>query len=390
MEDSESRGPGCGSVGAASIIAVDDDEVILGVLGRMLSGAKSFKAFATAEGFLAGAELGTCDLLLMDLNIAGADGLALTRRVKALAPHCDVVVITGEATLDNALAAIRAGAYDFVTKPFSDEYLLSTVERCLEKRRISSELSAVKAAQKELSAAYAQLRAVERMKEAFLSVIGHELRTPLAKILAGAEALEDAGDGEARLGLLGAVKRGASELRETIENLILYADSRKTPVPAACDVMDLGALAAEVCAGLSEKAAAAGVKITVRSPGEKALITGEMALVREAVRQLVLNAIRFNREGGSVEVRVSRTPEATSVMVSDTGPGIPAELLSGLGNPFYQVADYLTRKSGGLGLGLAIVKNVAEAHKGRVVVRNAPGGGTAFTAAFGNGDPCSP
>lgn len=390
MGTSGPGGSGGGLIGTASVIAVDDDATVRGLLGRMLSGAGSFAAFATAEEFLSGAEPGTCDILLIDLNLAGADGLALTRRVKALAPHCDVIVITGEATLDNALAAIKTGAYDFVTKPFSDEQLLAAVERCLEKRRISSELSEVKAAREELSAAYAQLGAVERLKEAFLSVIGHELRTPLAKILAGAEALEGAAGEEDRLALLGAVKRGASELRETLENLILYADSRKTPLPAACDAMDLAALSGEVCAGLSQKAAAAGVEITVHSAGEKAMITGNGALVREAVRQLVLNAIRFNREGGSVAVRVSRSPAATAVTVSDTGIGIPAELLSGLGNPFYQAADYLTRKSGGLGLGLAIVKNVAEAHKGWVSVKNVPGGGAAFTAAFGNGDPCSP
>lgn len=372
----------------ASIIAVDDDEAILSVLARMFAGARSFVPFRTAEGFLEKAELKDCDIIFMDINLPGRDGIELAKRVKNAAPQCDVIVITGDAALDNAMAAIKAGAYDFLTKPFSQEEVLSTVLNCLEKRRLSSELAAVRSAQEELAAAYSQLKSAERMKEAFLSVIGHELRTPLAKIIGGLSALEEISVDEAQRGLLKLTKTGAGELHGTIESLILYADSRKEPVPAVCAEIDLNAVVRSVRDELLPKAEELGVALSIRETGGKAVINGERDRIRLAIRHLVANAIHFNTRGGSVEISVECSAADASVTVKDTGIGIPAELLSGLGSPFYQVADYLTRKTGGLGLGLAIAKNVAEAHKGGITVRSVPEKGTAFTITFGSAITC--
>jgi DNA-binding NtrC family response regulator len=208
-----------------SVIAVDDDEALLGFLKRAFGGARSFVSFSSAPDFLARAELDRCDIVLVDINMPGGqDGLSLTRHIKRVAPQCDVVVITGAATLENAVAAIKAGAYDFLTKPFSYDGLEAAVDRCVEKRAISSELRLIQEAQAELSAAYSQLKSAERMKEAFLSVIGHELRTPLAKILGGLELLEGAPEAQ-RAALMGTAMAGTRELREVIAPLILYAAS---------------------------------------------------------------------------------------------------------------------------------------------------------------------
>ena len=374
--------------GEVSVIVVDDDETFLKAMQRMLSGARSFASFRSSSGFLSGAELEWCDIVFMDVNIPGGpDGITLTRRIKDLAPQCDVVVMTGAATVDNAMGAIKAGAYDFLTKPFSFEQLEAAVDRCVEKRRISSELKLLKVAQGELSAAYSQLKSSERMKEAFLSVIGHELRTPLTKIIGGVQLLR-AGAGERREEVLGAVEQGARQLHETIESLILYADSRKEPAPGDCSEVDVNAEARSVGDELSAMAAKAGVALSVSEAPAGALVNGRADWIRGAIRSLAVNAIKFNRRGGGAAVSVTKGGGTVSVTVADTGIGIPGELLSGLGNPFYQVADYLTRKTGGLGLGLAVVKQVAEAHKGGMTVRSAPGKGTAFKITLKGSGAC--
>lgn len=371
-----------------SVIVVDDDETFLKAMRRMLSGARSFASFRSSSEFLSGAELEGCDIVFMDVNIPGGlDGITLTRRIKDLAPQCDVVIMTGAATVDNAMGAIKAGAYDFLTKPFSFEQLEAAVDRCVEKRRISSELKMLKVAQSELSAAYSQLKSSERMKEAFLSVIGHELRTPLTKIIGGVQLLR-AGAGERREEVLGAVDQGARQLHETIEALILYADSRKEPAPSYCTEVDLNAEARSVRDELSVMAAEAGVELSLAESPAGAVVSGRADWIRGAIRSLAVNAIKFNRRGGGAAISVAMGGGTVSVTVTDTGIGIPAELLSGLGNPFYQVADYLTRKTGGLGLGLAIVKRVAEAHKGTMTVRSAPGKGTAFTITLKGSGAC--
>jgi len=372
-----------------AVIAVDDDEGLLSFLGTAFKAAKSFSAFPAAADFLARAELEHCDIVFVDINMPGGqNGIELTRHIKRVAPQCDVVVMTGEATLDNAMAAIRAGAYDFLTKPFTFDHLESTVDRCAEKRAISLELKLMKAAQEELSAAYSQLKSSERMKEAFLSVIGHELRTPLAKIMGGLELLGEAGEAE-RSVLLDAAMGGARELHEVIESLILYAVSQKEPAPLNCAAVDINQLVRAVAGGLAGKAAAEGVTFSVNCAPGKAEVQGEPEWIASALKRLAQNAIMYNNRGGRAEISVKDEASLVSVTVEDSGIGIPEELLSGVGSPFYQVADYLTRKTGGLGLGLAIVKRVAEAHKGGVSVRSEPGKGTAFTVTFGKGGSCA-
>lgn len=370
----------------ASLIIVDDDEGMTRLFARVFSGEHSLAVFASAEEFFSKAELKDCDIVFTDVNMPGLNGIELTRRLKAAAPHCDVIVITGEPTLDNAIAALKAGAYDFLTKPFPVDQLLTVTRRCLEKRRLSAELAAVKSMQEELSAAYSQLQSAEHMKEAFLSVIGHELRTPLAKILTGVSLIEP---GKAVPPVIvSAIKTGAESLHAAIEDLIMYADSRKAPEPKDCSETDVNEVVKQACAELSAKAEQAGVSVAIRYSPDKTVITGSKQNIERAVRHLILNAIAFNRSGGKAEVEVTRTALDTAVTVRDTGIGIPEALMAGLGNPFYQVADYLTRKTGGLGLGLAIVKHVAEAHKGSLSIKSVPGQGTAFTLAFSNTNPC--
>ncbi len=365
-----------------SIIVVEDDLGMVGFLERSFAGAKSFAYFCSSADFLASAELALCDIVFMDINIPGGqNGIELTGHIKRVAPQCDVVVMTGDATLDNALAAMKAGAYDFLRKPFSFDYLASTVDRCVEKRGISSELKMLKAAQEELSAAYSQLKSSERVKEAFMSVVGHELRTPLVKILTGAELLHF-NDLEHRSEILDGVLAGARDLHERIESMILYADSRKELAPQSCFDVDLAEAARAVLDELNGKAAEAGISLSLRSGGKGTVVSGEPAWLRNAIKRLVLNAIVFNKRGGSAEILVEGGSCSVSVTVSDSGIGIPKELISGLGTPFYQVADYMTRTVGGLGLGLAIVKQVVEAHNGQMSAKNLPGGGTAFTVTF--------
>lgn len=370
------------NIGDVSIIVVDDDEGMLGLLRRALGGAGAFAAYSDSEGFLKEARLRDCDIVITDINLPGAhDGIALTRHVRAAAPQCDVLVMTGEATLDNALAAMKAGAYDFLKKPFTVDYLESALDRCVEKRRMSAELRALKAAQEELTAAYSQLKSSERMKEAFLSVIGHELRTPLAKILAGTELLRGSSGGR-NDAILDAVAAGAADLDTVIDSLILYADLRKEDAPSRLEPVDLEAVARSVAEELSGKAAENGVSLTFAGPGTGAVVNGEPLLLRNAVKRLGQNAIAFNIKGGRAEISVADGPDSASVTVVDSGIGIPEELVSGLGTPFYQIADHMTRKTGGLGLGLAIVKQVVESHNGTFSVRNREGGGTAFTVSF--------
>ena len=155
-----------------AILIIEDDSSMSGFLGRALeSRGFAVTAARSAEEFLSKVLLEPFELALIDVNLPGMDGITLTREIKARACTCDIIIMTGDPNLENAIGAIKAGAYDYLVKPFSDEMLHLTVERCLQKRKLSLELTNTKTARDEILAAYSQLQALEKMKDAFLSVV---------------------------------------------------------------------------------------------------------------------------------------------------------------------------------------------------------------------------
>jgi signal transduction histidine kinase len=365
----------------AGILVVEDDPMLARILLRSLEGAGyGATVVGTAEDGLARARTGAYDIILTDINLPGMEGLELLSKVKGLTPACDVIIMTGDPSMEKAVEAIKCGAYDFLIKPFSEETLLFTLNRCLEKRGLSVELAALKAYQEELAAAYSQLKSLDRMKDAFLSVVGHELKTPLTVIVGGLAFMNDPEKSGMPPEIADAIRKGAVKLEEIIEEILAYTSVRggeKKPVSYAPVVIT--EIVNKAVQELSARAGQLGITVETKFPAAQAVIPGDGARLLLAVKNLVKNAILFNKPQGHVLVEVEDTPKSVNVRVEDTGPGIPAENLKDIYDPFYQVADYCTREVGGLGLGLAIIKQVTESHKGRIEVSSVQGKGSVFT-----------
>src|SRR3989338_2503979 len=159
-----------------------------------------------------------------------------------MSSSCDIIIMTGDPNLENAIGAIKAGAYDYLIKPFSYDMLHLTVNRCLQKRKLSLELTNTRAAKDEILAAYSQLQALEKMKDAFLSVIGHELKTPLTKILSGIEIIKNSGPAGAPEAIINAAQTGALRRGKIINNIPPYPAPKTSMSPAhpsAADAADL-------------------------------------------------------------------------------------------------------------------------------------------------------
>jgi len=147
--------------------------------------------------------------------------------------------------------------------------------------------------------------------------------------------------------------------------------------------LDLTGLVDRTCEDHRHVLEAAQVSLTVELPDAPLWVDGDPTRLRQALGNLLQNAAKFTDPGGHVTVRVGLNPEANMarVEVSDTGIGIPPELLPRLFEPFVQADRSLDRARGGLGLGLALVKGVTELHGGRVYVRS-EGSGSGTTLAF--------
>jgi signal transduction histidine kinase len=224
-------------------------------------------------------------------------------------------------------------------------------------------------------------------QQKFIADASHELRTPLTLLRADAEVLlrgrdrlepEDAP-------LLDDIITEVEHMGALAENLLTLARLDNSAYHLEQEVVDLDALMAEVAHRVRSLADEREVRLEVaraqgvQSDEQRTLVIGDPTQLREVILILVDNAIKYNRPGGSVTLRVSREGTQAVLEVRDTGIGIAPEHLAHLGERFYRVDKARSRQMGGAGLGIAIARSIARAHHGSLTLASVPDQGTTAT-----------
>lgn len=224
-----------------------------------------------------------------------------------------------------------------------------------------------------------QIEHLERVRQEFLSNISHELRTPLTSILAYVETLEDSSidDPENNFRFLEVIRRNAERMHALIADIAELSQIETGNI--SLDVRDvrLSPVVDETFTSLSSKAAERKIGLVNEVSLDTTVRVDPMRL-EQMLTNLVDNAIKFNRESGSVTVSVLQETNRSFVAVADTGEGIVPENLNRIFERFYRIDRGRTRDVGGTGLGLAIVKHLARLHGGDVSVSSILGRGTTF------------
>jgi two-component system phosphate regulon sensor histidine kinase PhoR len=247
---------------------------------------------------------------------------------------------------------------------------------------------------------------LEQVRQEFLSNVSHELRTPLTAILAFIETLEAGAidDKEASQRFLSIIRRNAIRMHELIDDILELSAIEAGNVQVKVESVELHPIVNDVIASLANKAAAQSVTVVNAIPHD-AMVYADARRLEQMLTNLVENAIKFNREHGTVTIRfesvdrgssprVSKGSESRAseiqvkqndafahdkIIVEDTGEGIPGQHQERLFERFYRVDRARSRELGGIGLGLAIVKHLARAHGGEVTVTSELGEGSTFT-----------
>ncbi len=367
------------SANGARLLVVDDEAGFRDLLTYEL-GSRGYRVTAVDGGEKAteAARRQTFDLCVCDVKMARMDGPAVLSALKALQPRLDVIMATGYATLETAIASLREGATDFLMKPVDLEALCRSLDRCVERRRLEDELGGERALRRELEAAYASLREAERVKDAFLSTVSHELRTPLSIVMGGLDCLNHGLPPEQFERLLGNVRRGASRLEEAIQALLDFQRLKRGDFKIAPLEVDLRALAGGILEEREESWRAKELAVSIELPEDFPPLWGDSRRLKELLQNLIVNAIQFGEKGGRVSIRGHFDDRFQTFTVSNTGAVIPEDARVHVFDAFYQAADYMTRRVGGFGLGLAVVKRIAEAHGGGVSISSWEDQGTSF------------
>ncbi|MCU0597958.1 MAG: ATP-binding protein [Desulfobacterales bacterium] len=473
-----------------TVLVIDDEKRIRDACQRLLI-EEGFDADCAENGEigLKKIEAAHFDIILLDLMMPGISGFDVLASVKSLHPDTLIIVITGYATIEHSIEAMKKGAFDFLPKPFSPKDLRLVVSKAIEYIRTLQDIATEKSRmrvminslgdgvlitdnQKKVALAnpaflkmicctesdvigrpiseiiaeavllamidqalqqasdtfvelteefsipgerkedeliigvrcipfrdrlgrnlgtvtvlhdITTLKKIDQLKSDFVSMVAHEIKSPLNSILMQLKVVMD--------GLAGDLTEKQKEI------LFRTSDKIKALTMLSSDLLDLS----KIESGLinqekeefniaelvrrqvdfyAEQAKAKSLELTMRETDPSIRIVGNKTNIEEVVSNLITNAIRYTPEGGKIKASVEKDKNYARIQVSDTGFGIPEEDLSRIFDRFYRVKNEKTRFINGTGLGLAIVKSIVEAHQGTITVSSKTDQGSTFSVSL--------
>ncbi len=370
------------------LLIVDDEPVILQILQAVFED-EPYRLTAVGTGKEARQVIETqgCDVLITDKNLPDVSGMELLRLAKNAQPLCEVILITGYASLDTAIAAVELDAFDYVLKPLDNVFdIRAKVRRALEKRQMQTEnlrlLEDLQAKNAELRASLADARLLrsELIQSEKLAGIGtlaagvaHEVSSPLFGILGLAEAITDEDNIETARSHAHEIVEYCEGIRQIVQDLSRYSRADGAEVHRGTD---LATAVADALRLVQRSAPVAGVAFDVDVPTGIMVAAGATE-VQQVFVNLIKNAaeaVRSTDLEGSVRVVAEPDERTVSVAVVDSGPGIVADKLDVVFDPFYT-----TKPAGqGTGLGLNVVYRIVTKYRGQIEATNEPGGGARF------------
>ena len=323
------------------------------------------------------------DLVLLDMMMPGIGGSEMLDQIGKLDPNLVCIVITGYATVELAVQAIKKGAYDFIAKPFDSDTLLLTVEQGMEKRVLSIQarrLAELEAQAEKLAREKAELERLDRLKSTFTLTVAHELRAPVAAIQSYLRLILDgyiAQEDQAKY-LERAEKRAQAQL-ELVNDLLDLARLQDPDVKVETETVHLDQVLTEVLEAMAGQAQEKEIQVEVEVEPDLPPLNVNARHAKQLWTNLVSNAIKYTPDGGHVGVTFKQEGERLTGIVADTGIGIPEDELPLIFEDFYRSKAAKAHTQMGTGLGLSIVKRILEAYGGTIDVTSVVDQGTTFT-----------
>ena len=339
------------------ILVVDDNADMRGYLVRLLKARWRVEAAPDGLAALERIRERAPDLIIADIMMPHVHGLELLRRVRTEAATAEIPVLLLSARAGEAasVGGLRAGAVDYLVKPFSRHELLARIEsRLATARKHAAERRARAEAQHTIKA-----------REEFFAALAHELRGPAACLFTWIERLR--GQGIARAdGALDVLEGAAHAVRRLAEDLLDVARG-------ACGHMrvdrqpyaTLAPLVAAVLEAYEPAVSRKGITLDGQLADDSGPVEVDADRIQQIVSNLLSNAVRFTPSGGRIEVRCCRGETGVELLVRDSGRGIAADALPHVFERYWQGAPALDA-DGGLGLGLSICRQLVELHDGRI------------------------
>ena len=328
------------------------------------------------------------DLVLLDVMMPDGRGVDLLGPIHEQDPETVAVVITGYATVEMAVETIKRGAYDFISKPFTTDLLAMTVNRGLEKRRLSMDAKRLQVLEKEAyeqTLAREQAEKLDKFKSSFATMVAHELRSPVAGVqsLVRTMARGMAGSlSDQQKEVLNRIEIRLDFLLHLINDLLTLAASKSLEDEKPLQTVQVQTVLKRVLDRFTEEARSKQIEIDQSVAAEPLEIRATEDGLDCILRNLIGNAIKYTPAQGKVWVECKTDGETIDLRVSDTGIGISKEDLAHIGEEFFRAKNANLQGIPGTGLGMSIVRQYLESFGGQMSIESEIGKGTTFALHF--------
>ena len=369
------------------VLVVDDNADMRAYLMRLLADEYQVSTAGDGQEALQKARRLLPAVVLADIMMPVMSGHDLLKALK-----CDdslrttpVILLTARAGTEARVESLEAGADDYVSKPFSEEELLARIKNQLRIHRQERELEA-KANQlqelySKLETINGELRELSLRKSEFVSIVSHDLRTPLAAIGGFVDNLLDGIAGpltDKQRRYLDRIQANLGRLVRMINDLLDLSKIEAGTMQLALKTFSIADFAESLVDNLQVLARGKTISLRAAIEDKQLLIQGDPDKLTQVLTNLVQNACKFTPEGGEVRLEIgSGETGFIRICVADTGCGIPPEETAHVFDKFYRGSSS-KGEARGAGLGLAIAKHFVELHQGRIWVESTPGEGSRF------------
>jgi signal transduction histidine kinase len=354
----------------SKVLIIDDEEIVLDSCTQILEG-RPYHLATTMDGAF-GLELireFKPDIVFVDLKMPGMSGFDVIKEIQSFDPTIIAIVITGYATVDTAVEAIKQGAYDFLPKPFTPDEFRVITRRGLERRKLVLETTALR-------------REKDMLREHFAAIVSHELKAPLGAIQQNLFALEH----ELASMLSESQNTQLTRMKSSIDNLLKLIHTWLRVISTDADIerirddfqpISVVTLISNAIDSVQPHATRKDIEI-LSSVGESLpLIFGDEITLIESLINLLSNAIKYSRMESQIHVTAQEVNGEIQIAVTDRGVGIAEEDLPFIFGDFY-VGQFSPKAERGSGLGLAITRRIIQAHDGTISVESALDKGSTF------------
>jgi two-component system sensor histidine kinase/response regulator len=353
----------------AKIIIIDDEEVVLDSCKQILEG-RNYDLYTASDGMqgLKLVEEIQPDLVFIDLKMPGIPGLEVLENINEHDNTIVTVVITGYATVDSAVEAMKKGAYDFLPKPFTpDEFRLIT-RRGIERRSLVLETIKLR-------------KEKEMLRENFAAIVSHELKSPLGAIQQNLFAFSgELADklNESQAARLERMKVRINDLLKLINSWLRVYSVDITKIEENFAPIDVPTLISKAVESVEPTSIRKDIKLVTSFGDQLPEINVDETSLVEALVNIIGNAVKYSFDGSKVFIKAENQNGMVEISIMDTGVGIPEEELPNVFSDFFRSSTNKGEESSH-GIGLTISHKIIEAHHGTIAVTSKLSEGTTFT-----------